>query len=178
MYIRNPILNEKPFHANSIGGNMRITHHALINLPDLQTEKIKFFILPNLTSFDAILGNDTLKNLGAIIHTDENYMTIQSNIKIPLKQHLSDSINSVDIRDSHLSVEQKQRLNNAIKTCPTLFSDPDEKLSFTSTVKGEIRITSTDPVYSKSYPYPMYLKNEVERQVNELLEDGIIEVSI
>lgn len=173
----NPIPNEKCFFANSVGGNIKITHHALINPFGPDTKKLKFFILPSLTSFDGIIGNDTLKQLKAVIHTNENYMTIHPDIRIPLKQHTSHTVNNINLRTSHMTKNQQEKLNTILKKCPKLFSDPDEKLTYTSTVKGEIRTTSDEPVYSKSYPYPMALKDEVEKEVVTLLENGIIRPS-
>lgn len=175
-YVRNPIPNEKSFIANSVAGSIKITHYALIDILG-SGNKLKFFILPTLKSFDGIIGNDSLKELGATIHTNENYMTIEHGIHIPLKQHISQSVNNVNTRTSHLNKEQNWQLNSIIKNCPNLFSEPNEKLTYTTTVRGEIRTTTNNPVYSKTYPYPMALKNEVERQVNELLEDGIIRPS-
>lgn len=175
-FIRNPIPNEKPFTANSVAGSLRITHHALIDLFGPE-KKLKFFILPSLKSFDGIIGNDSLKQLGAVIHTDKGYMTITPNHMIPIKQHTSDSVNNIVIRDSHLNDRQKQKLDQLIRICPRLFSEPDEKLTFTTTVKGDIRTSCTEPVYSRPYPYPLCLKNEVEKQIKKMLDDGIIRPS-
>lgn len=104
-------------------------------------------------------------------------MTINHDIKIPLKTHSSESVNNINLRTSHLTEQQTDKLLRIVKVCPQLFSEPDEKLTYTTTVKGEIRTNSDDPVYSKSYPYPMALKNEVEKQINEMLQDGIIRPS-
>lgn len=176
-FIRNPIPNDRAFYANSVGGNIKITHHSLIDIFGQDSKKIKFFILPNLISFNGIIGNDTLKDLNAVIHTSNNYMTIHPGIRIPLKQYTSESVNSINLRTSHLTEELRGQLNQIIKSCPNLFSDPNMKLTYTSGVKGEIRTTTSDPVYSKSYPYPLALKNEVESQIKELLDDGIIRPS-
>lgn len=101
-------------------------------------------------------------------------MTIYPTISIPLKQHISELINNVTLRTSHMSKEQSDKLTSIISDCPNLFSDSDKKLT---TVKGEIRTTTNDPIYSRSYPYPMALKKEVEKQINDLLKDGIIRPS-
>jgi hypothetical protein len=176
-YIQNPISNQKPFHVNSVGGNILITHHSFLNLFNIQCEKLKFFLLPELTTFDGIIGNDSLKALSAIIYTNKNYMVIKKNIAIPLKQHISNSVNNIKVRNLHMNSEQQRKLNDLIKNCPNLFSDPEEKLTYATSVKGEIRTTSDEPVYSKSYPYPMCLKKEVEEQVSTMLSDGIIRPS-
>lgn len=113
----------------------------------------------------------------AVIHTKASYMTIYPNIHIPLKQHNSPAVSNIELRTSHMTTEQSEQLLKIINKCPNLFSDPDEKLTFTTRVKGEIRTTTNDPIYSKSYPYPMALKEEVEKQLNQLLKDGIIRPS-
>lgn len=165
-----------------MGGNIKITHHALIQLFGPQTDKITFFILPSLISFDGIIGHDTLKHLNAIINTSKNHMSIHPGfshprISIPLKQHQSQFVNNINIRTDHMTKEQHSELIKIIHKCPNLFSEPNEKLTYTTMVKGEIRTTTRDPVYSKSYPYPMALKNEVEKEIRKLLEDGIIRPS-
>ena len=60
---------------------------------------------------------------------------------------------------------------------PRLFSKPDEKLTYTTKVVGEIRTTTDTPVYIKFYPYAVSLKAEVENLVKKLLNDGIIRPS-
>lgn len=174
-YIRNPIPNKNSFLANSVGGQLNITHHSLISLPELSSEKIKFFILPELKSFDGIIGNDTLKNINATIHTDGNYMTITK--KIHLRQNSAESVNAIDLRVNHLDDEQKKKIQSIIKQHKNLLSEPNEKLTYTTVVKGKIRTTTEEPVYSKSYPYPMCLKKEVEAEIQKLLKDDIIRPS-
>lgn len=44
----------------------------MANLFDDPNAIVKFFLLPTLKTFDAILGNDNLKELGAIIDTKKN----------------------------------------------------------------------------------------------------------
>lgn len=154
---------------------MRITHHAFIDIFGHDMEKLKFFILPTLETFAGIIGNDCLKSLGAVIHTNEKYMTIKNNVKIPLQQYVSESVNN--IRTSHLNERQKTRLESILRKHQGLLSGPDDKLTFVTGVKGEIRTTSNEPVYSKQFPYPMALKKEVEKEINKLLVDGIIRPS-
>lgn len=84
--IRNPIPNVKHFYINSVAGNLEITHHAFVDIFGPNTEKLKFYILPTLQTFHGIIGNDTLRKVKAVIHTDRNFMTIAQNIIIPLKQ--------------------------------------------------------------------------------------------
>ncbi|XP_075151143.1 uncharacterized protein LOC142225255 [Haematobia irritans] len=181
-YIQNSLVksshpNKVKFYAKSVGGKTAITHHTFLNLFGLKQINIKFFLLPVLTSFHAILGNDTLKSLSAVIYTAENYMTIGDNIKIRLKQQVSQSINNIQIRSDHMTKEQESKINQIIQKYPNLFSEPNESLTYTTSVKGEIRTNTDNPIYSRCYPYPMHLKDEVERQIKELLTQGIIRPS-
>jgi hypothetical protein len=41
-------------------------------------------------------------------------------------------------------------------------------------MKAKLCNTGNDPVYVKSYPHPYGLKDEVEKQINNMLEHGII----
>lgn len=169
--------NERPFFANSVGGNIEITHHAMINLFGPHTPALQFFILPYLKSFHGIIGNDSLKELDAIIHTAKNYMIIKRSLRIPIKQQESQSVNNINIRMGHLSNSQKRKLINVIRKFPTLFSEPDESLTYTTTVEGEIRTKDDSPIYTRSYPYPMALKPIVDKEIEKLLRDGIIKPS-
>lgn len=72
-----------------------------------------------------------------------------------------------------MTEKQKELIDSIIKK----HSEPDEKLTYTTQVEGEIRTSSDLPVYSKHYPYPASLRPEVERQMNQLLLDGIVRPS-
>lgn len=84
--VSNPAPTEKPFQAVTVGGNVKITHYKMAHLFNIRDVRIKFFLLLTLKSFDAILGNDTLNELKAVIHTHSNYMIIKDNVKVNIKQ--------------------------------------------------------------------------------------------
>lgn len=171
------IENDQCFYADSVGGKIKITHHTFINLFNINDISLKFYLLPSLTSFHAILGNDSLKQLSAVIHTKDNFMVIQDRIKIKLKQLVSQNVNLIKILDDHLNEYQNQTMQTLIQNNTNLFSEPDERLTYTTKVLATIRTNTDTPVYSKSYPYPMSLKEEIEKEINKLLNDGIIRVS-
>lgn len=58
-----------------------------------------------------------------------------------------------------------------------MFFFPDDKLSFTNSVKHEIKTTDEIPVYTKSYRYPYIHKEEVQKQIRKMLDDEIIRPS-
>lgn len=175
--MKNPVPNKETFYAESVGGGVKITHHVETNLFGLNDHKIKFFLLPTLKSFHAILGNDSLRDLSAVIYTKYNYMQIRNGMKIRVKQETLQAVNNLNLRTEHMSRCQKESLNILVKKFPKLFLEADGKLTYITNVKGEIRTSTETPVFSKYYPYPMALKNEVEKQIDQLLEDGIIRKS-
>lgn len=104
-------------------------------------------------------------------------MILSSGKKIHIKERLFEAVNTIIPRTEHLTKEQKIELNKLVQKYPHLFAQPNSKLTYTTNVKAEIRTSSDTPVYSKFYQYPMSLKDEVQRQIKELLNDGIIRPS-
>lgn len=131
--------------------------------------------MPTLKSFHGVLGNDSLKELDAVIYANKNYMLVRDKSKIHLKQLISKTVNSIILQDKHTNIEQKDNINALVTN---LFSEPDGKWTYTTKVIGEIRTTNDSPVYTKYYPYPASLKREVENQVQKLLKDVQIQISI
>lgn len=171
------IPNQKNFFTRSIAGDIEISHHTYINIFNIRDKNLKFYILPNLKSFHGILGNDSLKQLGAIIYTRDSYMLLENGMKIKIHQMKSESINMIKIRDEHMTCKQKRIINELTRKIPNLFAEPDRKLTYTTKVIGEIRTKNDTPVYTRYYPYPMALKAEVENQIQTMLKDGIIRPS-
>lgn len=54
---------------------------------------------------------------------------------------------------------------------------PNQPLTFTNQVRHEIKTTDEVPVFTKSYRYPHIHKDEVQKQISKMLEDGIIRPS-
>ena len=172
-----PIPNEKPFFANSIAGQVEITHHTLISLFGRETTDLKFFLLPTLKSFHGIIGNDSLKELSAIIDIKNDTLIIGNRLKIKIKQQPSQSVNKINIRTEHMTSAQKFRIEELAKRHPQLFSEPNQKLAYTTNVVGEIRTSTDSPMYTKYYPYPLAMREFVTNEINSLLKDGIIRPS-
>jgi len=70
--------------------------------------------------------------------------------------------------------KSKSIINLLVQSHKTLFAEPDTKLAYTTKVEAR---SSDSPVYGKHYPYPISLKQEVEKQINEMLKDVIIRPS-
>lgn len=50
-------------------------------------------------------------------------------------------------------------------------------MPFTTTIEATIRTITEEPIYTKQYPYPYSDKEFVDKEVQKLLEGGIIEKS-
>lgn len=133
--------------------------------------------MPSLEIFDGILGKDTLRELEATIFTNKHFMILKNGFKVHLKQLPTQHVNAINIKEEIMSTEQKEKMKKILNKHSNLFCEPDEKLTFTTKVVGEIRTTTDSPVYTKFYPYPVSLKAEVESQVKKFLNDGIIRPS-
>lgn len=81
------------------------------------------------------------------------------------------------LRTDHLNNEEKAALKKVINQFPEVLHRPNEKLSCTNIVTHEIKTTDNNPVYTKSYRYPFVHKKEVQKQISEMLENGIIRSS-
>lgn len=78
------------------------------------------------------------------------------------------------IRTDHLNSEEKLSIEKLCKKYSDIFKYEDEPLTFTNQIKHQIKTTDEIPVYTKSYRYPFIHKPEIEKQINSMLEQGII----
>jgi hypothetical protein len=169
---------EKPFTIKSAGGNIQITRKVKTKIfKEIgNNTDTTFFILPGLESFDGIIGDDTLKEVGAVIDRKNHLLIITPGIKIPLKQKTSMQVNNISVRDEHLPDQTKKKLQNLIKDYKELFG-PINNQEIKTSVEAEIRTKTDEPIYSKIYPYPVHMRAEVDSQIKKLLQDGIIRPS-
>lgn len=174
--VRKRLANMAPFYVRSVVGDIRISEHTYVKLFGIE-KGMKFYLMTSLDTFDGILGNDTLREIGATIYTAKDFMILGNGLKVKLKQLPAKSVNAMSIEQVDLSTERQEEMRKIASAHPRLFSEPDEKLTYTTKVVGEIRTTTDTPVYTKFYPYPASLKSEVENQVKKLLNDGIIRPS-
>ena len=65
-------------------------------------------------------------------------------------------------------------LNQIIDRYDILFGPLSDSDELKTSVRVEINTKSDDATYTKSYPYPAPIRGEVDRQIEELLSEGII----
>ena len=81
------------------------------------------------------------------------------------------------IRTDHLNEEEKFHIIRLCEKFEDIFFKNGDKLSFTNEVKHKILTNDDIPIYSKSYRYPYIYKDEIARQIDQYLEQGIIKPS-
>lgn len=81
------------------------------------------------------------------------------------------------IRTSHLNTEERKHITKLCREYDDIFLKEGQKLSFTNVIKHTIPTDNDLPIYTKSYRYPFIHKQEVQRQIKDMLEQGIIRPS-
>lgn len=76
-----------------------------------------------------------------------------------------------------LNKEEKESLIEICHEYNNIFYLEEDKLSYTNAIMHEIPMTSCSPVNTKTYRYPEVHKEEVNKQINKMLEDEIIQPS-
>lgn len=78
----------------------------------------------------------------------------------------------------HLNKEEQVSIENLCVKFADIFHIQGDALSTTSLYEHKITLKpNTEPVFSKPYRLPYAQSNEIKKQINQLLEDGIIEPS-
>lgn len=81
------------------------------------------------------------------------------------------------IRTNHLNELEKTTLINTLFENQSVLLRQNEQLSATTIIKHKIQTRDEIPVYTKTYRYPHAFKKDVEDQVQEMLDSGIIKNS-
>lgn len=82
------------------------------------------------------------------------------------------------LRASHLNSEEANALHDVCSEYSDIFYLPGDKLSHTNALKHEIVTTPQNPIHVKSYRFPEVHKQEVKKQIDNMLDQGIIEPSM
>ncbi|CAH2210261.1 jg2078 [Pararge aegeria aegeria] len=82
------------------------------------------------------------------------------------------------LRISHLNEEEKDCLHDVYSRYSDIFHLPNDKLTHTDALKHQIQTNSNVPINTKSYRFPQCHKEEVNRQINKMLDQDIIEPSV
>lgn len=83
-------------------------------------------------------------------------------------------LNLNNLRLDHLNAEEHNAIWQLCEEYRDIFYCEGEPLSFTNQVKHKIRLNNDEPIFVKSYRLPEVQKAEIKKQVDALLQQGII----
>jgi len=81
------------------------------------------------------------------------------------------------LRTDHLNTEEKSKLLNLCRKFNDIFYREGQALTFSNKIKHHIKTKDDLPIYTKSYRYPEVHRAEVQKQITEMLRDGVIRQS-
>lgn len=138
--------------------------NILIHNGDTKTRSFEFFDAMNMdvNNFETCPTNSKNSSPG------EYFRSSNTKTKPDLKEN---------IRTEHLNKEEEEKLFQVLKRYPEVLYKNEDILTFTSSVTHQINTKDELPVYSKSYRYPFCHKEEVQRQIMKMLDQGIIRPS-
>nr|CAH7767400.1 unnamed protein product [Callosobruchus chinensis] len=81
------------------------------------------------------------------------------------------------IRVDHLNSEEKSKILELCREFSDIFYTESTPLTFTNRIKHQIRTSDEKPIYAKTYRYPFVHRQEVEKQIKQMLDSNIIRES-
>lgn len=81
------------------------------------------------------------------------------------------------LRLNHLNSEERKALIEVCREYEDIFFQDGQQLTFTNEIKHQIKTSDEIPIYTKSYRYPYIHKEEVRRQIKDMLDQRIIRPS-
>uniref|UniRef100_A0ABD2WI71 Reverse transcriptase domain-containing protein n=1 Tax=Trichogramma kaykai TaxID=54128 RepID=A0ABD2WI71_9HYME len=108
----------------------------------------------------------------------EDFTTIEPTDHIPESRIFTIQEDLTDlIKIDHLYETERQYIHKLIHEYKNIFHMPGETLPGTSKVEHKIITTDDDPINVKQYKYAHALKDEVNKQVQEMLDSNVTEKS-
>lgn len=134
--------------------------------------------LITITNSNSVTEEIKIKNPIPVIEINnfENFNSYTSN-EITLEQDILLKQNMKNLRLSHLNYEEKSAIRKLCFEFRDIFHHEKIPLSFTNQIKHCIRTTDEIPVFQKQYRLPYESQKEVEKQVQNLLKQDIIQNS-
>lgn len=142
----------------------------------LFNKKSIFYLLAELRSFDGIIGFDFLKSIKANIDLATDTLHYDEGV-VKIYYSRCKEINFLKAIHNEVPSEFREEFLHTLETRAKVFADVNEKLPYNTNVVASIRTTDNEPVYVKAYPYPMAVSDFVNREIESLLQNGIIRES-
>lgn len=149
--------------------------------------------------FDGLIGNNILSDFNCVIDYENRQMTVKNAVifiylnkeeedyrnkcntenvvEILNNEICRNSCSISDLEMPHLNTADRNRLISTLKGHNKTFYQGNENLSFTNRIKHRINTQNDIPVYAKIYRYPEIHKREINRQIEEMLEQPYLDSS-
>lgn len=121
--------------------------------------------MDSLKEFDMILGDSGLRQMKAKIDFFAYKFTYSVKHNLQLINYITGD------------TEGKHEYNKKIDFIMQRNENTSEGLPFTTTIEATIRTSNPDPIWTKQYPYPISDNDFVNKELEKLLNDGIIQRS-
>lgn len=92
-----------------------------------------------------------------------------------IDQILTENISK--LRLDHMNPEEKDSIQKLCLQYKDIFYTEKLPLTFTNDVKHHIRTRNEDPIFVRPYRQPQVINDEINRQINKMLEDKIVQPS-
>lgn len=151
-------------------------------------DTFEFSIFDFHTFFDGIIGTGIIFNENFNLISNQEVLQVfgkDHTLNIPIQfytpspapRKINSAIVTEKLRLKHLTSQEISKLVPILEEYKEIFHNPDSTLSCATDVKCDIRTTDDLPIYQKSYPYPMAYKDEVDKQMQKLIDSGVIRPS-
>lgn len=147
----------QPCTIKTLHGHSTVKYKRVVNLLGFD---LTFYEIRELDEHDMILGEQGLRQMEAKLDFSE--------YKIYYKNPNKHKINYTN---------QCQYYEKEIKSLMKENELISEKLPFTTTIQATVRTKTDEPIWTKQYPYPYADKDFVDKEIENLLDNNIIEKS-
>jgi len=148
------------------------TEDIEIRVPSVELEEVDILPAPAVCLDEPVLETEP----SALPPLDPNG-TIQNVFAISNSRgSRGDKVNDL-LRLDHLNHEEAHHVQNLIAKYSDIFHLPGDKLGYTNAMKHNITTVDEQPVNTKQYRFPPIHKDEIDKQVKQLLENDVIKHS-
>lgn len=115
-----------------------------------------------------------LKNCSPVIHNLEDYACFRFDKNDMSAERVKKLFHTLNLTGLHK--QEQISIENICAKYADIFHLPGDKLTTTNLFKQSIKLKpGTNPIYKKPYRLPQAQKSEIEKQIQDLLENDIIE---
>lgn len=104
-----------------------------------------------------------------------NVQFTKNNTDIEIDRVLDENLNK--LRLEHTNPEEREKIYRLCQEYKDIFYCDKIPLTFTNLVKHQIRTKNEDPIYVKPYRQSPFVQNEINRQVEKLQNENVIQES-